>query len=239
MRFPNVRPFLAGLSIRDYITVSLVVGLTLLLGVARCQRDQARDEARDNAFRADSIAAFSDSTRSMNAKAQKLLADSLIGVERRAWQAEIQRDALDKALGRTTHALTNMSLAFKDLRAQGVTTRVVESGDLRTATFKVDSTPYHATATVALPPAPAVGAFTLKVKLDPARVGVRIQCGKPSATGIRPATAAVTTPPWLDAELERPQFDPDVCNSEKHKGFPWKSVAGGLLAGGILGAVIR
>jgi hypothetical protein len=230
----SVPAVLTRFSLRELMLAALAMVFAFGFVLRSCQRDRARDEAHDNAFRADSIAAFADTTRTVNAKAIKVLGDSLVGVERLAFQAEIRRDALDKALGRVTHALTNMSLAFRDLRAEGATEPVIDSGDTRTASFKVDSTPYHANAFVALPPAPLPGRFTLDVKLDAAKIGVRVQCGKESNTGIRPASATVTTSPWLTTEIETPKFSPEVCNPESH-GFPWLRFFGGVLAGGLAG----
>lgn len=236
MKIPTI-PF----SLRDGILGLIIIGLALAFGVTRCQRDRAIDDARGNAFRADSTAAVNDSTRSMSDKTKKIFGDSLQGVERRALQAEIQRDALDKTLGRVTQALTTVTVALKELKTSGVTSRVVESGDLRTAHFEVDSIPFHATATVSLPPAPAPGRFSLVVKLDSAKIGVRIQCGKANATGIRPATVGVTTPPWLDAQIVNPIFTPDVCNAEKQKGWriPWWTAPAGFAVGGLVGMAVK
>lgn len=234
------RALYSGLSLREGISAALIVVLVLAFGVTRCQRDRARADARGNALRADSTAAATDSTRAMVARAKKILGDSITGVERRAWQAKIQRDALDKALKRVTEAKTNVVVALKDLRVSDTTSRVLDSGDTRTATFTVDSVPYHAVATVALPPAPKPGRFTLDIRSDPAKIGVRIQCGKPSGAGIRPATVGVTTPPWLSAQIDSPQFSPDVCNPEKEKGWklPWWTAPVGLLVGTLLGAAV-
>jgi hypothetical protein len=237
----KIPTFVSGISIRDGILGLAILALLSGFLFRGCQLDRARDDARGNALRVDSLEAVNDSTRDMNDKAKKILADSMLkGVERRAVQAEIQRDRLDKALGRVTQALASVQYSLRALEANGQTSPVVDSGDLRTATFEVDSTPYHATAKVALPPAPAPGKFSLEVKIDSARVGVRIQCGKASSTGIRPATVGVTTPPWLDARIENPIFDPEVCNPEKQKGWrwPWWTTPAGLVVGGLAGMAV-
>jgi hypothetical protein len=215
--------------------VAIIIGVLLLFAAGTCWRlKRAQGAVHEQAFKADSAIAAADTTRAVNERAKKVLGDSIRGVERRAWQAEIERNALDKALGRVTQALSNVTFALKELRASGATSRVLESDGVRTATFKVDSVPYHANATVALPPAPQPGRFTLSVKLDPATIGVRVQCGKAKGAGVRPATMTVTTPSWLTAQIDSPQFSPEVCNPEKPRSRWWwvpVSAGGGYLLG--------
>jgi len=203
-----------------YFVVIVIAVLIVFSGVTCFRLNRAQAAGRAQAFKADSAIAVNDTTRAVNEKAKKVLGDSIAGVERRAWQSEIQRDALDLALRRVTAAMTNIIASVKDLKAVG-TGKVSESpAGIRTAHFDIDSVPYHAKADVTLPAPPQSGTIALTVKLDAAKLGVRIQCGKAKDAGVRPATVTVSTPQWLTAEIDSSQFSPDVCNAVKSR-WPW------------------
>jgi hypothetical protein len=143
------------------------------------------------AFRADSLKAAGDTTRIVSWRANKVLGDSLKAVERLVIQVPIRNDALDKALNRVSVLETRLNAAIKDLNVKTTGTPVtVNSNDVRTSTFRVDSTPYHAVARVDLPPPPALGSIDLHVRLDTIPLSPRLQCG-PAVNGVRPATILV------------------------------------------------
>lgn len=193
-----------------------VVVLSLMLS---CERRAKTDLA----FRADSLAAANDTTRAVSARAQKVLGDSLRGVERRAVQVNgITPDQLDKALKRYSTSIVSTIASIKPLLVNRTAPVTIDSTGDRKATFVVDSAPYHVRAAVALPAPPASGRLGLSVRLDTAKVSYRIQCGKAPAGGVRPATVEINTPPWLATSITAAQTTQDVCNEpQKRSHWAW------------------
>lgn len=187
---------------------------------------------REQAFRADSIAAALDTTRAISARAQKILGDSLRGVERRAVQVVgITPDELDKALRRYSTSIIATVASIKPLIDVQRTAPVsVNAQDERKADFVVDSAPYHVKAAVALPAPPANGRIGISVRLDTARVSYRIQCGKAKDGGVQPATVEISSPPWLTMGITNATTEQNVCNPAAANSSIWKYLLWG--AGG-------
>lgn len=210
--------------------------LLIFLAVTGFMLKRERKAHLDQAFRADSVAAALDTTRVVNARAQKILGDSLRGVERRTVQVVgITPDELDKALKRYSTSIIAMVASIKPLiDVQRTAPVTVTAQDERKADFTVDQTPYHVKAAVALPVPPASGRIGISVRLDTAHVSYRIQCGKAKDGGVRPATVEINSPPWLTMGITNATTDQNVCNPAPAKGSLWKNVlwgAGGLGAG--------
>jgi hypothetical protein len=194
----------------------------------------ARDEQTRLAVKADSLQAAADTTRAISAKAQKVLGDSIAGVERRSIQIQMRADALDKSLGRISAVVTNLSGVIKTLTVKNKpgTVVVVDSSDTRSSRFVVDSTPYHVIADVKLPPPPRVGLIDLSVRLDTLHLQPRLQCGKP-VDNVRPATILVATPKWLPTVIDSSRVDVSACNPQllKSGGLPWWTIPAAFVAG--------
>lgn len=164
---------------------------------------------------ADSLAAALDTSRAVLLSRRdsiRILGDSISAVGRRSFQVTQRNDALDRAQGLDRVAIANLEAAVRALSIKvGSSAPVaVDSQGTRTATFAIDSTPYHGTAAVSLPAAGA-GSIDLRLRIDTARLGVRLGCGDPT-NGIRSASATLTGPPWLGMALGRVEQSPEVCN---------------------------
>lgn len=165
---------------------------------------------------ADSLAASLDSSRAVILSARdsaRILGDSIGAVSRRAFQVGQRNDALDRAQGLDRAAIAELRTMIRDLsiRIPSSTPVTVDSQGTRSARFVIDSTPYHGTADVALPAAGA-GSIDLRIRIDTARLGLRLGCGAKGEGGIRSASATLTGPTWLGMELGRVEQSPEVCN---------------------------
>lgn len=165
---------------------------------------------------ADSLAAALDTSRVVLLSRRdsiRILGDSISAVGRRSFQVAQRNDALDRAQGLDRVAIANLEAAVRALSIKvGSSAPVaVDSQGTRTATFAIDSTPYHGTAAVSLPAAGA-GSIDLRLRIDTARLGVRLGCGEKGEGGIRSASATLTGPPWLGMALGRVEQAPEVCN---------------------------
>jgi hypothetical protein len=217
----------------------IVLALVLAVGVQTVRLRREQQAQRDQAFRADSIAAALDTTRAVSARAQQILGDSLRGVERRAVQvAGITPDELDKALRRYSTSIIATVASIKPLiDVQRTAPVTVNAQDERKADFVVDSAPYHVRAAVALPAPPANGRIGLSVRLDTAHVSYRIQCGKAKDGGVQPASVEISSPPWLSMGITNATTDQNVCNPQQTKGSIWKDLlwgAAGIGAGWLI-----
>ena len=203
-----------------------VVAAAIIL-VLSWQLHKAHAEQERLALAESNARAAADVTRQVSAKAQKVLGDSLAAVERLVVQKEIKQDALDVVLNRVAVLTTRLdaTIASLNVKNRPGTTVVVDSKDVRSSTFKVDSTPYHVVASVRMPPPPAPGAIDLAVRMDTIFMRPRLQCG-PAVNGIHPATILVETPTWLtNARITDSQVSPSACNpqivAQKRDWSPW------------------
>lgn len=211
------------------LVIAGFAALLVLSGYFAWQLRRERAAHREQAFRADSTAAALDTTRAVNARALKVLGDSLHGVERRAVQVVgITPDELDKALRRYSTSIIATVASIKPLiDVQRTAPVTVNAQDERKAEFAIDSAPYHVKAAVALPAPPASGRIGISVRLDSARVSYRIQCGKAKDGGVKPASVEISSPPWLSMGITNATTDQNVCNPAPAKGSLWKNLLWG------------
>ncbi len=220
--------------------LGIVAGVLLLSSTFLGWRlDRANARARDAGLAADTLAAALDTSRHVQLSARdsmKILGDSMGAIGRRAFQLKQRNDALDKAQGLERTAIAELRTAIKELsvRIGSAAPVAVDSAGTRTATFVIDSTPYRGTAAVSLPAAGA-GSIDLRIRIDTARLGLRLGCGS-STNGIRSAAATLTGPPWLGMELGRVEESPEVCNPTPAKPNLLRRLLGkcGLGAGGAM-----
>jgi hypothetical protein len=218
---------------KGWIYTAITVVVLATTGYLAWQLKRERQAHRDQAFRADSIAAALDVSRTVNAQAQKVLGDAR-GVELRAIQlVSLKVDALDKAVGRISVAKANATTTVRPITNVTSTAPVTTdtAKDERKATFVIDSTPYHAKADVALPRIGA-GRIGLSIRTDTAHVGVRYQCGKAPPGGVRPASVLLSGPPWLPFTIDSAEVDQNGCNPQVPGTSLWTKA---LWGGGGLG----
>lgn len=199
----------------EKVLLAMLAATLVLLAVVAINLTHWRGKANDNAARADSAVAANDTTRFVQQIeiVRRVYGDSMQAVERRFVQVAPRIDALDRALHRLTAANATLSAEIIALRTTVLGTVSVDSVDVRSASFTVDTTPYHGTATVKLPPTGA-GSLDLRLSLDPIPLGARVQCGEP-VSGYRPATLLVAAPQWATVRIDSVRSAPGVCNPER------------------------
>lgn len=190
------------------------LALLVVLGVQSLRLRAAERRIGAVLLRADSLEAANDTTRSIAERAQRVLGDSLHGVERRVVQEKQRADALDRALGRERIARANIMAVVDSLsvvaKADKDSYNSVDS--TRTLVFAVDTVPYSGFANVELPPAPATPTLDLRLSVAPVPLSLRLGCGS-SVNGIRPATVALVGPRWAALSLDSLSQSPDLCRS--------------------------
>ena len=169
-------------------------------------------EYRDQALRADSIAASADSARIV---AEGLLGDTVV-YQRRIVQVELERDSLDVALRQRPVVRVPVEIRLTD------TLRVVDTVQLPAPDAEVEDLywdwegrdgPFSIRGHVAIVGAPTRHSVVEAnvVLVDPVHVGVRVTC-QAQPTGISAASVALTSAPPFSLVPGEVQQDPSVCN---------------------------
>lgn len=197
------------------------------LGWREYQFDKLTQQYHAVALKAANDSARLDTTSKVLFSARdsaKFLGDSLHAVSRLAVQEQQRADALDKTLAQIRTANTVLTATVKTLAVTKSSTAPVHTDsatDTRSASFVVDSTPYHVHATVSLPKL-GEGSIALGVRLDSAHITVRSACeAKADANGIRAARVSILSPPWLSLNVASSTQDDQVCNATQAKGRGW------------------
>jgi hypothetical protein len=182
-----------------------------------------------------------DSTQAMADYTRRVYQGDHVRQERRIVQAKLSRDSVDKQLKRTTTLLARLTAQVKPIDTVLVS-QVTEDNNVRQARFQTHTPPYTIEATAVLPPPPQQADLNLRIRLDPARLVMRSQCGQP-VRGIRPATLMITGPQWLTFTVDSAQQEPLFCNSQIAKqmhGGGYYAVRGAGLAAvlAFLGSVV-
>lgn len=195
-----------------YAAAAAALTLVLVLSGALWWRGRqlraAREDARTQALAIDSLEATADTLR-----VHVLSADSSRQVaERRAVQANLERDSIDELLGTERRARVSLEARVDSLRITSESLVAIDS--LRPEVRLVDATVREAPYTVHI--AGEVGPDTARLRvavdLDPVSLTVGVHCGPANATGIRPARVSIETPDWLTVGTLEPQLDPTTCN---------------------------
>ena len=188
--------------------------------------------ARAAALRQDAIEAAADTTRRVLARS---FSGAVIARERRAVQAELRADALDRELRRRTAALAVARVAIDSLAAGVVAEKPAEviGADVRVASYRIDQPPFHVTAIDTVPPPPARPRLALAIRLDAIPMSLRLMCGaRDRLTGVAPASVLVESPPWAQVTLERVQQAPEICSPVPRLAVPNVGFGGAWRWGG-------
>lgn len=211
------------------LIIGAVIVLILLGAFAWQRRNYERlvEQYHVVALKAANDSALLDTTKKVlfsSRDSARFLGDSLTAVTRLVVQAKGERDALDVTLRQARTSNTQLSAQVKSLGVTKASTADVKtdtSTGVRSASFVVDSTPYHVHADVALPRVGA-GTIALGVRLDPARITVRTGCAEQAnADGIRAARVSLLAPPWLTLDVASSLQDDQVCNRVEKKSRGW------------------
>lgn len=173
--------------------------------------EAAEAEARAGALVRDSLEAVADTIRR-----HYLSADSARTVaERRAVQAEIERDSVDALLDTESRVRARLQarIASVDTTAGAVVTQDSTQPDVRFARWpNLRAEPLTISAQVSVPPAPDTARIRMRVRIDPVNLTVRLGCERLDGPGVDAARVSVEGPPWLDIDSLDGRADPDVCN---------------------------
>lgn len=202
---------------------AICLALLVAFGVSLAYALHWRGSSSRNALAYSNELAAHDTTRAQSGKAlaaaRKLYGDSIRSVERRAIQAEIARDALDKATNRntTTRVTGTATVGAITGTTSGTTAGSTRppaglSGDTatRVADYHLYRAPFKLDATARIPYA---GSSTLDytIALDSARITLRLACNRKAERGINAAIATAVTPQWLRLDLTRVEQSADIC----------------------------
>lgn len=218
---------------KRFLTYVIVAVVTAALVWAMLERRRRYDAE----LRADSVVAAADRTHFV---ALHALAGTAVGWQRRAVQAAIRADAVDRQLHVSDAARVALQATVTQLRARAAAPVQTSTGDTRTADFRIRQVPYTLTARAELPAPPASANLDVLVALDTAHVQARITCGE-MVHDVRPANVLVTGPPWLGLSLDTVASEPRVCSPAPPAislpGFkvPWWMAPLAFLAGFVLG----
>lgn len=185
--------------------LELAVGLlfVLVIGTLGVIVHHYHRQSIDNGFRADSLAAVTDSVRKVGDAWQ-----------RRVVQMSLTQDSLEKALKLKPTVITSTVIQFDTVRVHDNSAVVASDStdSVRTAHFEEYTAPVHTVVDVGLPRAPQRGALALLTTIDPIAISLRLECGEPVG-GIRPAVVTATTSvPRMHLGLPTLQADKAVCN---------------------------
>ena len=223
------------------------IGAALLLAlvIQHHTLDAERHRAASLALGAVNDRAVRDTTHVValeNTDVAQVLGDTLALFARQVVQARQERDAMDRALRAERVARYTMGLSVGALRRDSVVA-VHDStrGDTRRAEFDVRSPPYDVHAEVEIPPPPDTSRLSVRVRMDPLHVGLRVMCGAADENGIRAASVAAEVPPWATVHFDRVEQSPELCASPAlarrssgfgHLGFAPLVIGAGRVFGG-------
>ena len=195
------------------------IGAALLLALVIQQHTLAaeRHRAASLALGAVNDRAMHDTTHLValeNTDVAHLLGDTLALFARQVVQARQERDAMDRALRAERVARYAMVSSVRALSRDSVAASQENTkGDTRRAVFDVRDPPYDVHAEVEMPPPPDTSRMSVRVRMDPLHIAVRVMCGAADENGIRAASVAAEVPPWATVRFDRVEQSPELCAS--------------------------
>jgi hypothetical protein len=193
------------------VLAGLALAAALVVAVVHSKVQDAYRRADQSALRADSIEAVLDTTKVVHLVVNN---DSVDVYRKRAVQHALEQDKLEKKLKSRAiqHAamIAFMSGIVDSLSAPAT----ADSADsVRSASFRVDSVPFHGNINVKIPRPPANAVAQVNIAVDTAHIGLSVRCGEP-VSGTRPAEVAVSTDPWLKFRVSAVEQETRVCNPQ-------------------------
>lgn len=209
------------------LAVGLVGGLGYLLL-------DARGQVREYSLQADSLAAVADTTR-------LVAADTW---ERRAIQAEIERDDLDRELRQERLATVETEVVVDTVYVETESDSVdVLPDGTRHALFNTYQQPIRANIEVWLPEPPREARMEMSLAMDPVPLSLDVTCSESVFDGnVRRAMFRAHGPEWADIRVSTGTVDPTVCSptmASPDVSFSFKrNMAKPVLVGAAQGAAI-
>ena len=223
------------------------IGAALLLALVIQQHALIAERHRAATFALGAVneRAMHDTTHAValeNTTVARLLGDTLVMFERQVVQARQERDAMDRALHAERIARYAMESTVRALHRDTVAAvQDVTVGDTRRAVFDVRDPPYDVHAEVEMPPGPDTSRLSVRVRMDPLPLSVRLVCGAADENGIRAASIAAEAPAWATVRFDRVEQSPELCASPAlakraggvgHLGFTPLVIGAGRVFGG-------
>jgi hypothetical protein len=207
---PPRQGFLAG-TVPVWLLLLFLLAL-LGLGIALALESAA---ARRNGLAADSLVAARDTTRlvaPLRGQIAGLAAERAVW-QRRAIQAELAADSLDRKLKQRPKAAADVAVVVRVDTLRDTTVVRRDDADTRMASFHQYRAPFRIWSDVTLP-ATGPGSLETIVLMDSLNLIARVICGA-SQNGITPATIEIRGPAWAGIGIRQPQTDPGVCNPRR------------------------
>ena len=194
----------------------------------------SRAKVREYSLRADSLQAVADTTRLVSANTW----------ERRAIQAELERDDLDRELEqvRMSTVETTVLIDTVYVETEADTTETLADGT-RYALFETYRKPLSAKLQVWLPEPPGAARLSMTTALDPIPLTVDVTCSESVYdSSVRRAMFRANGPEWADIRMNTGTVEPTVClapalNADVSFSFG-RNVADPVIVGAVQGAAI-
>lgn len=192
---------------KKIIVVLILAGIVGTAGYLYAQ--SLVNNYRDQAFRADSVAAAADTARLL---ALQAVSDSVTVYQRRVVQVELERDALDEELQLRPVIEIPGELRFDTVRiVDTVTAEPSEEPGRQEYEFEGEDPPFAYRGVASIWPLEYRGIFDVRVyQGQPIEISTRISCGDES--GVRSAHVTMLADDPFSVLPGQVRADPDVCN---------------------------
>lgn len=229
---------------RDHLT-ALAIGASLLVAAASILYAQHQaGQAREAELALDRQEALADSTRLALVSSVQWLTERAHTWQRRAVQEDLDQTETEEELGVDPRARTRIEIGIPDIEATDILGGgpVEEEGATRSASLHYRERPVTVDVTARLPPPPDTATWDVSVAVDAIHAQLTVGCGEaPEGRSIRPATANLTVPDWVEVRLSEVRQEPSVCNPVDRGWLlgwdppAWVEVGAGLVVGFELG----
>lgn len=218
--------------------LAVALPLAVLLGVSQCALHSTREDLTAARAEAGTLAIALDSVEAVADTTRRTLTDSLATAERRAVQSAQRSDSLARTISRLT-----ARVAPARVEADGTT--VVSPADslTRMVDFTGRQVPFTVRGHVTVPPVPQKPRVVLSVTLDTIPMMIEGRCTESARGTLRSASVRVVTPSWVETDIVRSEWTPDVCNPPvmvpaEDRSFPWALTTTALAIGAAFGAIL-
>lgn len=200
------------------LKVGLAAAVLLAVGGALLYAHHQRGLRRRAELARDSLEAAADTTR-LELHAWRDAAGRVRDYyQRRAVQAEIQRDAVAEELAQESRARAELELTVATRDTAGLPSPgpvTVDTAGVREASITWRREPFTVDVRARVPPPPDSARWDISAALDALHMDLRVACGEaPAGREVRPANVTVGAPAWATVRLDSVRTAAHVCNPE-------------------------
>lgn len=230
---PFVQTIVNSIGIKKLILAAVVLGS---IATVSFMFWNLNNQNRQLSFELDRVEVLSDTTR-------LVYEDSMRVYQRRALQAEIERDDLDKELQVAKEASVSTTIIIDTVFIEDTAPVAIDPTDnIRRSLFTIYQEPITAEIEVSLPEPPAQGSIQMMAALDPIPLSLSILCAEEgNLGGVHAASFRVESPKWAEIQLATGTIDPSICSSQVDIDLNYsfgKNTISPLLIGAIQGAAV-